>query len=209
MNQLEHNSERQENQVNLAQAKPERTIQNRVDQCRFCASTSCYTRIVTAFFEFDEVACHDHIRDLELYADRVLEGGVRHCITSSDTLKRGKIPTPAQARRGANRFTAQDVFTDETPKYDPTEHNWSCQWQDGEYGVNGFTLEGAIAEGFNYIAGDVEPEDDPLFEPSEEARRQSVREVEAYIDRVRQQCITTGRARGEGNQWGVYWEGAE
>ena len=61
----------------------------RVDQCKFCASTLCHTRIITAFFGFDEIACCDHIRDLELHADQVLAGAVRHCISSSGKLKRG------------------------------------------------------------------------------------------------------------------------
>lgn len=61
----------------------------RKDQCRFCSSRKCYTRIVTPDLQFDEVACRRHTRCLALYADRELRGALRWNIDSTGNLKRG------------------------------------------------------------------------------------------------------------------------
>lgn len=43
------------------------------DQCRFCASRQCYVRISSVddggAFTFDDLACPDHVKELERYAD--------------------------------------------------------------------------------------------------------------------------------------------
>jgi hypothetical protein len=57
------------------------------DKCKFCSSRTCYTRIVSRYFVFDEIACCDHVRDLEAYASG-FEGAKKH-ITSSQKIKRG------------------------------------------------------------------------------------------------------------------------
>jgi hypothetical protein len=61
---------------------------HRKDECAFCRSRTCYARIVAA--DFDEVACLDHMRDLERHADRVLAGQKRRHIVSSAPLRRGE-----------------------------------------------------------------------------------------------------------------------
>jgi len=66
----------------------------RKDQCLFCNSRSCNTRIVRLEEpKYDEVACRRHIEDLEKQSDEVLgrgNGVMRHHITSSGQLKRGE-----------------------------------------------------------------------------------------------------------------------
>ncbi len=69
----------------------------RKDQCKFCNSRSCYTRIVR--FEepfYDEVACSKHISDLEKHSDKTLgikNGIIRTHISSCGKLKRGEEVT--------------------------------------------------------------------------------------------------------------------
>ena len=66
----------------------------RKDQCKLCTSKSCYFRIhsVTEGYNYDEVACRRHSRDLEIDADNVLgrnNGVVREHISSTGKLYRG------------------------------------------------------------------------------------------------------------------------
>jgi len=49
----------------------------RKDQCKFCSKRKCYTRIVTPNLGYDELACLDHIKQLEKHADETLNGGLR------------------------------------------------------------------------------------------------------------------------------------
>ncbi len=58
-------------------------------QCFKCESRDCKHRIVCHARGFDEVACYEHSRDLEEYADRVLGGWPRSHITSSECVRRG------------------------------------------------------------------------------------------------------------------------
>lgn len=63
----------------------------RRDACFKCCSRSCFIRIFAD--GFDEVACREHSRDLENYADEVLNGAVRKYVLSSQKQireKRGK-----------------------------------------------------------------------------------------------------------------------
>ncbi len=63
----------------------------RKDECYKCSSRSCYNRIVNE--TFDELACSNHINDLEKYSDEVLgknNGVYRTNISSTGKLKRGE-----------------------------------------------------------------------------------------------------------------------
>jgi len=57
----------------------------RSNQCRFCTSRRCRTRIVT--LGFDEIACSRHVRDLEALVDQHVLG-VRLHQHSSEPLRR-------------------------------------------------------------------------------------------------------------------------
>ena len=65
----------------------------RRDQCLFCKSRSCYTKIYTDDFRYDEVACDKHVHDLEKHSDKVLgknNGVMRTHLSGTSKLKRGK-----------------------------------------------------------------------------------------------------------------------
>lgn len=66
----------------------------RKDQCKFCTSRKCNTRIVTPNLGYDEIACRKHGRELEKHADETLNGGLRCNTSSMGSLKRGD-PYPA------------------------------------------------------------------------------------------------------------------
>lgn len=59
----------------------------RPDECLFCTSRKCFTQITAP--EFDEIACTDHVKDLERHADRVLPRSEKCHRSSSGTLRRG------------------------------------------------------------------------------------------------------------------------
>ena len=67
----------------------------RKDECLFCNSRTCHTRIVRLEYpRYDEVACDKHIVELEKHCDAVLgckNGIVRNHCSSCGTqrLKRG------------------------------------------------------------------------------------------------------------------------
>ena len=65
----------------------------RSNQCYFCRSTNCFTRIYTVDLTFDEIACHDCKDKLVLHADRVLgnPGKMRHHLSSLANVKRYKF----------------------------------------------------------------------------------------------------------------------
>lgn len=66
----------------------------RKDECLFCNKRSCHIRIVRVEEpKYDEVACSNHIEDLEKHSDEILgykNGVMRSHITSSGQLKRGQ-----------------------------------------------------------------------------------------------------------------------
>jgi len=66
----------------------------RKDQCLFCRSRSCYSRIVRKEEpNYDEIACDKHISDLEKHSDEILgknNGIIRTHITSTGKLRRGE-----------------------------------------------------------------------------------------------------------------------
>lgn len=62
----------------------------RKNQCKFCASRSCYTRIVTPDLSYDEVACRRHVHELEKDADASLNGALRCNCSSTGKLSRGE-----------------------------------------------------------------------------------------------------------------------
>ena len=69
----------------------------RKDECLFCKSRACYTRIYRESDEkgpaYDEVACDKHIIDLEKHSDEVLgshNGVMRWHQGSTGKLKRGE-----------------------------------------------------------------------------------------------------------------------
>ena len=72
-------------------------MNKRKDECLFCGSRKCHTRIVRLEEpSYDEVACHKHIEELEKHSDAVLgckNGIYRNHISSCGTrkLRRGEI----------------------------------------------------------------------------------------------------------------------
>jgi hypothetical protein len=69
-------------------------MRKRIDECLFCSSRTCRTRIVRPEEpHYDEVACNRHISELEKHSDVVLgrkNGVMRHHISSLGNLKRGE-----------------------------------------------------------------------------------------------------------------------
>lgn len=63
----------------------------RADECLFCSSRRCYTRIRADNGMYDEVACRDHGRDLEQHADRHLGRMLRTSTSSSSPLRRERL----------------------------------------------------------------------------------------------------------------------
>ena len=76
------------------------------NRCKFCKSTNCRMRIVTEGLEFDEIACSQHIRQLEKFADDVLgnPGIVRRHISSSSRLIRAKPVLPISIANLSDRY---------------------------------------------------------------------------------------------------------
>jgi hypothetical protein len=68
-------------------------MKKRKDECIFCKSRSCYTRIVREIAPYyDEVACPEHVEQSQDRADEVLgrkNGIYRHHISSTGKLRRG------------------------------------------------------------------------------------------------------------------------
>jgi predicted metal-binding protein len=69
-------------------------MNKRKDECLFCTSRKCHTRIVRQEKpSFDEIACDNHSKELYKFANLALGGkgsGVfRHHISSTGILKRG------------------------------------------------------------------------------------------------------------------------
>lgn len=63
-------------------------------QCLFCESCRCFYRIFTDDCGFDEIACRDHRRDLEAYADSLLGSpGRKRCHQSSSARLRRRART--------------------------------------------------------------------------------------------------------------------
>lgn len=64
----------------------------RKDQCLFCTSRKCYSRIVSTKDNgatYDEVACYKHAHDLDKHSDEKAPGVMKLFISSTGTLKRG------------------------------------------------------------------------------------------------------------------------
>lgn len=73
-------------------------MMKRKDECLFCKSRSCYTRIYRTADEkgpgYDEIACDKHIHDLEKHSDEVLgshNGVMRLHMSSTARHKRKDI----------------------------------------------------------------------------------------------------------------------
>ena len=69
-------------------------MKKRNDECFKCSRRKCRTRIVTPDMKYDELACDEHIRDLELNTDKILgckNGVMRHHISSSAQVHRGQM----------------------------------------------------------------------------------------------------------------------
>lgn len=60
----------------------------RADECLFCRCRRCFVRIYTGYDRFDEIACPEHVRDLEAFADRHLKGADRVHQTCSEPVVR-------------------------------------------------------------------------------------------------------------------------
>jgi hypothetical protein len=67
----------------------------RKDECLFCSSRTCSTRIYRRDVPiYDELACDKHILDLEKHSDEVLgshNGIMRNHVQGSGKYKRGEI----------------------------------------------------------------------------------------------------------------------
>ena len=77
----------------------------RKDECLFCSSRSCYTRIYRESNPaYDEIACSLHIHDLEKHSDQTLgshNGVMRWHQSSTGKLKRGdKIHSELEPKEG-------------------------------------------------------------------------------------------------------------
>ena len=63
----------------------------RKDECLFCTSRCCYTRIHNE--TYDEIACSKHIKELEKHSDNKLginNGIMREHLSSTCKLQRGR-----------------------------------------------------------------------------------------------------------------------
>jgi hypothetical protein len=67
----------------------------RKDECLFCGSRKCHTRIYRRDIPiYDEVACPKHANELEKHSDKTLgikNGVYRNHLSGSRTYKRGEI----------------------------------------------------------------------------------------------------------------------
>jgi len=77
--------------VSTSELKAART--RRTDECLFCRSRRCHVRIHVENGMFDEVACSEHVRDLERHADRHL-GRIEKVHVSSSSPLRREHPRP-------------------------------------------------------------------------------------------------------------------
>lgn len=83
-------------------------------ECRFCRRNKCFYRIVA--IGFDEVACPDHVRELELFADAALPlAWPRVHKTTCDPTRRGRLGLASyheqDARGEARRWGAEETPT--------------------------------------------------------------------------------------------------
>lgn len=58
-------------------------------QCLFCKRHKCVDRICTPNLGYDELACAEHVRDLERHADATLGGVRRRHVSGTGKLRRG------------------------------------------------------------------------------------------------------------------------
>lgn len=69
-------------------------MKKRKDECLFCSSRKCGTRIVRLIEpKYDEIACDKHVLELEKHSDKVLgtHNGILRNHISSYKVKRGEI----------------------------------------------------------------------------------------------------------------------
>ena len=67
------------------------------DQCLFCHSKACYSRIVSSEDNgatYDEIACRKHALDLDKHSDDKAPKVMKLFISSTGKLKRGDDITP-------------------------------------------------------------------------------------------------------------------
>ncbi len=63
----------------------------RKDECLFCSSRKCYTRIVTDDKRYDEISCGNHVIDMEKHSNNVLgrnNGVMRWHVSSTGRVRR-------------------------------------------------------------------------------------------------------------------------
>ena len=60
-----------------------------VNECLFCKSRFCYTRVVSLDYTYDEIACAKHVQDLYKHSDKVAPKTVKHFISGTGIQKRG------------------------------------------------------------------------------------------------------------------------
>jgi hypothetical protein len=70
-------------------------MKKRKDECLFCTSRNCYTRIYRREVPiYDELACRRHVEELQKHSDEVLgtnNGIYRNHISGTGTFKRGEV----------------------------------------------------------------------------------------------------------------------
>lgn len=70
----------------LASARPT----NRQDQCLFCRSRRCYTRIYTTDLQYDHIACLTHVQHLDRHAHLTAQGTLT-IVTGTSLKRRGDL----------------------------------------------------------------------------------------------------------------------
>ena len=70
-------------------------MNKRKDECLFCSSRKCSTRIYRRDVPiYDELACDKHIKELEKHAEETLgknNGILRHHVSGTGTYRRGEV----------------------------------------------------------------------------------------------------------------------
>ena len=89
-------------------------MNKRKDECLFCTSRTCYTKIIAK--NYQEIACSKHISDLEKHSDEKLgrKNGVKRIHqTSIEKLKRGEnwVDVNANFENGIENIEAMNNKT--------------------------------------------------------------------------------------------------
>ena len=86
-------------------------MKKRKDECLFCTSRSCSTKIIAE--NYQEIACSKHISDLEKHSDKVLGTG--------NGIKRIHLSSTGKLCRGENWFEVEANLEKEIEKIEGWE----------------------------------------------------------------------------------------